>query len=234
MSRNRPIPNIADDKKAFVRGLVLYEDEFLIAFNKPSGLSVQTRGNRGTSLDHLLWTFARSNGKRPQLVHRIDAGTSGLILAGKTKPAIAALSAEFAGRRVAKRYLALVSGSMPEAERGVCEIPLLKAGRSVVPGTLEDGADAARTRWTVLSRTGTHAFMEARPETGRMHQIRAHLAATGCPILGDHIYGQKDEQAERLMLHAVGLTLTLPNKQKLALEAPVPDAFDLKRQALGL
>ena len=106
--RNRPIPRIAEDQKAYVRRLVLYEDDAVLAFNKPSGLAVQTRGNRGTSLDHLLWTFARSNGKRPQLVHRIDAGTSGLILAGKTKPAIAALSTEFAERRVKKRYLAFV------------------------------------------------------------------------------------------------------------------------------
>ena len=99
--RNRPIPNLAEAQKAYVRDLVLYEDEFVLAFNKPSGLAVQTRGNRGTSLDHLLWAFARSNGKRPHLVHRIDAGTSGLILAAKTKPAMAALSAATTTRTTA-------------------------------------------------------------------------------------------------------------------------------------
>jgi len=232
--RNRPIPNIAADQQAFVRSLVIYEDEYLLAFNKPSGLAVQTRGNRGTSLDHLLWTFARSNGKRPQLVHRIDAGTSGLILAGKTKPAIAALSTEFAERRVKKRYLALVSGDLPGPEQGVCEIALIKTGRSVAPGQVAEGADAARTIWTVCSRAGGHALVEARPETGRMHQIRAHLAAMGCPILGDKIYGPREPQAERLMLHATGLEICLPDKKKLALEAPVPEEFELKRQALGL
>ena len=232
--RNRPIPNISEDQKAFVRGLVIHEDAFLIAFNKPSGLAVQTRGNRGTSLDHLLWTFARSNGKRPQLIHRIDAGTSGLVLAGKTKPAIAALSAEFAERRVKKRYLALVSGKLPDREQGVCDTPLMKSGRSVAPGRIEDGADAARTAWSVLSRAGDTALIEARPETGRMHQIRAHFAAMGCPILGDAIYGARDANADRLMLHAAGLELTLPDKKKLALEAPVPEGFNLKRQALGL
>lgn len=231
--RNRPIPNIADDQKAFVRDLVIHEDEFLIAFNKPSGLAVQTRGNRGTSLDHLLWTFARSNGKRPQLVHRIDAGTSGLILAGKTKPAIAALSSEFAERRVKKRYLALVSGKLPGDDDGVCEIALRKTDRSVVPGDVAAGADAARTAWAVLSRCAEYALIEARPETGRMHQIRAHFAAMGCPIIGDKIYGQSEPLAERLMLHAAALEISLPDKKKLALEAPVPEAFDLKRQALG-
>lgn len=232
--RNRPIPHISEEQKAFVRGLVIHEDAFLIAFNKPSGLAVQTRGNRGTSLDHLLWTFARSNGKRPQLIHRIDAGTSGLVLAGKTKPAIAALSAEFAERRVKKRYLALVSGVLPDREQGVCDTPLMKSDRSVAPGRIEEGADAARTAWSVLSRAGDTALIEARPETGRMHQIRAHFAAMGCPILGDAIYGPRDADADRLMLHAAGLEITLPDKKKLALEAPVPEAFELKRQALGL
>lgn len=232
--RNRPIPNISEDQKAFVRGLVIHEDAFLIAFDKPSGLAVQTRGNRGTSLDHLLWTFARSNGKRPQLIHRIDAGTSGLVLAGKTKPAIAALSTEFAERRVTKRYLALVTGALPEANEGVCDAALLKSGRSVVPGKIENGADAARTAWSVVSRAGDAALMEARPETGRMHQIRAHFAAMGCPILGDAIYGTREPDADRLMLHAAGLEITLPDKKKLALEAPVPEEFELKRQALGL
>ena len=232
--RNRPIPHIGEDQKTFVRGLVLHEDAYLIAFNKPSGLAVQTRGNRGTSLDHLLWTFARSNGKRPQLVHRIDAGTSGLVLAAKTKPAIAALSAEFAERRVKKRYLAVVSGSLPVEGRGICEIPLLKTDRRVAPGALDKGADAARTAWTILARSEAYALIEARPETGRMHQIRAHLAAMGCPILGDVIYGVRGDGAERLMLHAADLELALPDKKKLALEAPVPKQFDSKRSALGL
>ena len=231
--RNRPVPHIADAQKDYVRSLVIYEDAYLLAFDKPAGLAVQTRGNRGTSLDHLLWTFARSNGKRPQLVHRIDAGTSGLIIAAKTKPATAALSAEFAERRVRKRYLALVGGELPLSDRGVCEIPLLKSDRIVVPGRLEDGADAAKTSWTVLARAGINGLIEARPETGRMHQIRAHLAALGCPILGDRIYGAREPAAERLMLHAAGLEITLPDKKKLALEAPVSDDFELKKQALG-
>lgn len=232
--KNRPIPNIADDLKELVRDLVIHEDEYVIAFNKPSGLAVQTRGNRGTSLDHLLWTFARSNGKRPDLIHRIDAGTSGLIMAAKTKPATAFLSAEFAARRVRKSYVALVSGILPKLDRGTCDTPLLKQGRSVVPGELDQGADAARTDWSVLSRSKQGGLIEARPRTGRLHQIRAHLASMGCPILGDSIYGMDAPSADRLMLHAAGLQIMLPNKTELALEAPVPEDFVAKRQALGL
>lgn len=232
--RNRPIPNIPADLQAQIRAMVLYEDAFVLAFDKPSGLAVQTRGNRGTSLDHLLWTFARSNGKRPHLVHRIDAGTSGLILAAKTKPAMRHLSAEFAERRVQKTYLALVSGALPDADSGRCETPLLKSGRVVKPGRLDQGADAARTDWKVLARSGAHALIEARPLTGRMHQIRAHMAELGCPILGDPIYGAGADSADRLMLHARALEVMRPDQTKLALEAPVPEDFQTKQTSLGL
>ena len=232
--RNRPIPNIADAQKTYVRDLVLYEDEFVLALNKPSGLAVQTRGNRGTSLDFLLWTFARSNGKRPHLVHRIDAGTSGLILAAKTKPAMTFLSTEFAERRVRKTYLALVSGNLPDEDQGRIEVPLLKTGRSVVPGRLEEGADAASTDWSILKRGREVARIEAQPKTGRMHQIRAHLAHLGCPILGDLIYGSGEDSAPRLMLHAAGLQITRPDGQELTLNAPAPEMFTGMQVKLGL
>lgn len=232
--RNRPIPTLAESQKAYVRELVLYEDEFVLAFNKPSGLAVQTRGNRGTSLDHLLWAFARSNGKRPHLVHRIDAGTSGLILAAKTKPAMTFFSAEFAERRVQKTYLALVSGPLPSETQGRIDVPLKKTGRSVTPGKLEDGADAAVTDWKMLKRAGDAALIEARPKTGRMHQIRAHLAHLGCPILGDVIYGTGTASGSRLMLHAAGLNITRPDGQELTLAAPTPETFTEPQVALGL
>lgn len=232
--RNRPIPKLSEDQKAFVQGLVLYEDAFVLAFNKPSGLPVQTRGNRGTSLDHLLWAFARSNGKRPNLIHRIDAGTSGLILAAKTKPATAFLNAEFAARRVEKTYLAIVSGDIPKAQNGRCDTPLLKTGRAVQAGRISDGADAAETVWQVRARSGDHALIEARPITGRMHQIRAHLADMGCPIIGDPIYEREKPSATRLMLHAAGLRINLPSGEALSLEAPLPSEFTEQAAALNL
>ena len=232
--KNRPIPNLSDTQKAFTRDLVLFEDDHVFALNKPSGLPVQTRGNRGTSLDYLLWTFARSNGKRPHLVHRIDAGTSGLVLAAKTKPAMTFLSTEFAERRVRKTYLALVSGQLPDADQGGCDTPLLKTGKAVRPGLVQEGADTALTHWIVRARSEGRALIEAHPHTGRMHQIRAHLSDMGCPILGDGIYGDGAQSADRLMLHAAALEITLPDQKKRALEAPVPDDFIAMRQALRL
>ena len=144
------------------------------------------------------------------------------------------LSPEFAARRVRKSYLAVVSGSLPEEDHGRIDVPLLKTGRSVAPGRLEDGADAARTDWRILKRNEEAALIEARPKTGRMHQIRAHLAHLGCPILGDVIYGTGTESAPRLMLHAAGLQITRPDGQELTLDAPAPEVFIDMQSQLGL
>lgn len=229
--RNRPTLSVSDADKAFVRGLVCFEDEVLLAFNKPSGLPVQTRGSHGRHLDGLLWAFARSNGKRPRLVHQLDAGTSGLILAAKTKPAAAFLSKVFEDREVSKTYLAIIRGDLPDARSGRVEQALLRSGRGVAVSNAA-AAKPAQTNWAVLSRSGNTALIEARPLTGRLHQIRAHMASLGCPIDGDALYGGAD--APRLMLHAAGLKLPHPKSAQIKLEAPVPEAFQDWQTRLGL
>ena len=120
MGRNRPIPEISAEDAAFVRSFLMHEDEAVLAFDKPAGLAVQTAGGRGQSLDFLLWAFAKSNGKRPKLVHRIDSGTSGVLVVARTTPAAAHLSEQFAARTASKTYLALVSGRLPDADEGSC------------------------------------------------------------------------------------------------------------------
>lgn len=241
MTRNRPIPNVKPADAEFIRSLIVYEDDQLLAFNKPSGLPVQTAGGRGQSLDFLLWAFAKSNGKRPRLVHRIDSGTSGILIVARTKPAAAFLSEQFAARTTRKTYLALVSGTLPEADEGEIDIPLLKVpsdrgGREKMIAAREDhtGSLSAQTDWKVLSKQGAAAFIEARPLTGRMHQIRAHLAHLGCPIAGDNIYGTGKLSADRLMLHAARLEIDHPDGKKLDLTAHLPDDFRARCAELGL
>lgn len=241
MTRNRPIPEINPDDAAFIRSLLIHEDDKVLAFNKPPGLAVQTAGGRGQSVDFLLWAFAKSNGKRPKLVHRIDSGTSGVLIVARTQPAAAHLSEQFAGRLVKKTYLALVAGQLPEAEAGVSAMPLRKVpsdrgGREKMvaaePG--QPGALTAETHWRILSRAGVHALAEAKPVTGRMHQIRAHMADLGCPILGDRIYGNGKLSAPRLMLHAGELAIAHPDGHELNLKAPPPEDFVSQAEALGL
>jgi tRNA pseudouridine32 synthase/23S rRNA pseudouridine746 synthase len=170
--KNRPIPTLSPEDAAFARALVIHEDAHLIAFNKPSGLAVQTRGNRGPCLENLLPAFAKSNGKLPRLIHRLDAGTSGLIIAAKTKPAAAHLSEQFAKRLARKTYLALISGDIPEDGAGTIDQPLLKCtGQRGVPpmvASTSDKAQSASTHWQILARAAapSQAILENEPSAG--------------------------------------------------------------------
>ena len=228
--RNRPITELSEIEIAEVRAMVTYEDGAVIAFDKPSGLACQTRNPDDHTLDRLLWAFARSNGKRPYLVHRLDAATSGIMLAAKTKPARAALSKAFEARQVKKTYLALIGGHMPRRNLGQMMQSLHRVRTDdgmeitqVCPSISPDAKDA-RTDWRILDRKGDVALVRARPQTGRMHQIRVHFAHMGLPVLGDKIYGDA-APGPRLMLHAE--TLDVPNSEggRLVLKAPLPEVF---------
>jgi 23S rRNA pseudouridine955/2504/2580 synthase len=235
---------VSEADRAFVRGFVIHEDEAVLAFNKPAGLPVQTRNPDDRTLDSLLAAFAKSNGKRPRLVHRLDAQTSGVIIAGKTQPAAAALSAAFAGRDMAKTYLALVSGEAFRTKRGVFDQqlvrfrpkPELELMRAARPG--DEGAQTAVTRWTVLGSSGQFHLLRLEPETGRMHQIRAHLSLAGRPILGDPYYGGAmsvaGKDVRRLMLHAMRLSGPHPSGGRFVVFADPPPDFAAARLAAGI
>lgn len=235
MARNRPIPHISEADRDYVHALLIHEDGHILAFDKPSGLPSQVRGNRARNLDHLLWAFAKSNGKRPRMVHRLDAGTSGVILAGRTQPAAAALSEAFAGRVAQKTYLALVSGEIPETRHGrieasIARIPDDRGDRLVV--NHPDGKDAV-TDWHLLSRGTDVALIELKPKTGRMHQLRLHMAHLGCPMLGDERYG--GAPAPRLMLHAAEITVPHPSGAgPVTIAAPLPEEMASAARAHGL
>lgn len=236
--RNRPIPSIAPEDAKLIRSLVIHEDNTLIAFNKPSGLATQTRGNRGPCLENYLSAFARSNGKIPRLVHRLDAGTSGLIIAAKTKPAAAHFSEQFSKRLARKTYLALAGGVLPTAPAGTISQSLLKCvgqrGSPPMVASNAESAQSASTHWKIMARANENALFELHPKTGRMHQLRVHLAHLGCPILGDRLYGASEASAPRLMLHAAKLVLTMPNGALLELEAPLPSEMQAHAVSLGL
>ncbi len=237
--RNRPLPDISAEDRAYARRLVIHEDASVIVFDKPSGLAVQGGGGISKSLDDLLVAFAKSNGKKPRLVHRLDRGTSGVIIVARTKPAAAFLSEEFSSRRTGKTYLALAGGSLPEGDAGVFDQPLVKVEEGGRPRMLiarpgRKGAQTAVTHWRILSRQGEYAVFELKPETGRMHQIRAHLLGAGCPILGDHLYGAGARTADRLMLHARSLDITLPDDGRQTYTSPVPPEFVELAGQLGL
>lgn len=218
---------------AFARSLVIEEDAAILALNKPSGLSSQGGRIKAHTLDDLLWAFARSNGKRPELVHRLDRDTSGVILAAKTKPAAGFLGKAIMGRKVKKTYLALVAAP-PEPRAGTIDTPLRREeiGREAYmrPTTPDHPqAEASLSRYRTLQVGEGAVLVELQPHTGRMHQLRVHLASIGRPILGDVRYGgaltAAGRPVPRLMLHALRLEFPHPEGGTRTVEAPPPEDF---------
>lgn len=235
--------SLSAEEIAFVRGLVIYEDAQLLALNKPSGLSSQ--GGRGQvhTLDELLWAFARPGKARPRLIHRLDRDTSGVILTAKTKPAAGFLGKHMMGRRFSKTYRAIVTPGAPEPAQGSIDVPLRRdeQGREAYMRVCEadhPDAETARTRYRTVSKGPAAALLELAPETGRMHQIRVHLASIGRPIAGDARYGGALAVAglpvPRLMLHAKTLSFPHPEGGTKQIEADVPADMAGLIAALGL
>ncbi|MBF0560904.1 MAG: RluA family pseudouridine synthase [Alphaproteobacteria bacterium] len=212
-----------------LRDRVLYRDDQVIAIDKPAGLAVQ--GGTGTArhLDGMLDALRFGAPERPRLVHRLDKDTSGVLLLARTAAAAALLAAAFKGREAHKIYWALVVG-VPRKAQGRIRAPLAKlpghhGERMVVD---EDEGVSALTDYRVLDSAGDKvAWLELEPHTGRTHQLRAHCALIGTPILGDGKYGGGSAHlsgadiARKVHLHA--RTITVPVKGKiLRVTAPLP------------
>ena len=224
---------------SFARSLLIHEDAHVLAFNKATGLAVQGGSGVTRSLEHLLVAFAKSNGKAPRLVHRLDRDTSGVIIAARTKPAAAFLSGAFAERDAQKTYLAIVCGGAPDPRDGEIALALKKTTqRGLDIMEVASDGQSALTRYRTLAATPEAALLELAPETGRMHQLRVHLAAIGRPIAGDGKYGGLFSLGgvaiPRLLLHAAALDLPHPAGGRLSLTAPPPQDFFNMITALGL
>lgn len=241
MTARAPV-SLTDEEIAAVRSWVLHEDAQVLVLNKPAGLSSQGGRIRAHTLDDLLWTFMRSNGKRPELAHRLDRDTSGVILAAKTKPAAGFLGKALQARRLDKIYLALTA-SAPEPRAGTIDAPLVRQeiGRESymrVAAPDAPGAQASLSRYRTVAASEEGALVELEPKTGRMHQLRVHMAHIGRPLVGDVRYGGAltlaGRGAPRLMLHAAKLTFPHPEGGRMTVEAPPPADFAALAEAAGL
>lgn len=214
---------------SFAKSLVIYEDEDVLALNKPSGLAVQGGTKTTRHVDGLLSAWGEGM-DRPRLVHRLDRDTSGVLVLGKSPQAAAKLAGAFAKRRAQKIYWAIVAG-FPKPGEGTIELPLVKKGvgdrELVVPADRDDPrAESAESEYVTLARAGPRvAWMALWPHTGRTHQLRAHMLALGHPILGDPKYNTETSRALseglKLQLHARRLILPHPSRGTLMLEAPI-------------
>jgi tRNA pseudouridine32 synthase/23S rRNA pseudouridine746 synthase len=223
---------LSSDEIAWVRSMVIHEDEHILVLDKPAGLSSQ--GGRGQvhTLDELMWAFAKASGNRPRLIHRLDRDTSGVILTGKTKPAASFLGKALMGKRFRKTYRAIVAPGAPRPPSGAIETALRRdeQGREAFMRICEadhPDAETAKTLYRTLAHGPAAALLELQPHTGRMHQLRVHLASIGRPIVGDARYGGalmvSGEPAPRLMLHAAALEFPHPAGGVTRIEAPLPD-----------
>jgi 23S rRNA pseudouridine1911/1915/1917 synthase len=221
---------------------VLYEDDDVVVVNKPAGLVVHPAAGHASGtlvnaiLGHIETTTGRAE-RRPGIVHRLDKDTSGVLVIAKTDTAHLALARQLQGKRFEKEYLALVWGD-PGPRPAVIEAPLrrdTKDRRRVSVGS--DGREATTRFSRIAAWHGktARALLHVRPITGRTHQIRAHLAFAGYPVVGDPVYGRRSDPTElrRQFLHAWRLTVRLPHAGERTFTAPLPDDLRAVLATLG-
>jgi RluA family pseudouridine synthase len=218
----------------------------MIAFDKPSGMLVAP-DRWDKKRENLMGLVHDKMGHQVANVHRLDADTSGILLCAKTKPALDYLSGQFQSKTVEKKYLALVVGS-PTEDAFTVDMPLREDERQ--PGRMRavrKAGKASVTEFRVLERFGKVSWVECRPLTGRTHQLRVHLSASGWPILNDPFYGDleiklllselkrgykgRDEEKpliSRLALHASELVVKHPTtREPVTIAAPLPNEFEV-------
>jgi len=225
----RPAQQARPQDEALLRDLIIHRDEHAIVLNKPPGLAVQGGSNTARHVDGMLDGLRFGDHERPRLVHRLDKDTSGVLLIARSAAAAAFFTRAFRDKTTRKTYWAIVAG-LPKLRQGKIELSLVKGGvggRERVHAD-EDGKDAV-TYYTVVDSAGDRAsWLALLPLTGRTHQLRAHCAAIGTPILGDGKYGGAAAHAlggaaaHRLHLHARSLEIPHPAGFTLKVTAPLP------------
>ncbi len=205
---------------------ILYEDDAVLAVDKPSGLPVHPSATyHKNTLTYLL--RERFGPNAPQIAHRLDRETSGLLLCGRTRAAERDLKIGFENRRVSKRYLAIVRGVMPEDE-GRIELPMDRATEGLhilMEVTPEGEGYPSVTRYRVVARRDDATLVSLAPESGRQHQLRVHLSALGFPIIGDKLYGPEGSQP---FLDYIETGMTDELRQRLGHDRQALHAYELE------
>ena len=242
-----PPPGLSKADRTYIERMILFEDDHVLVLNKPFGLAVQGGSGTRRHLDGLLAGMEDRFGDRPRLVHRLDRDTTGVLLVAKTRAAAAKLGRTFQTRSAAKTYWALVRG-VPKPTQGKIEAALVKASgpegdrvRKAEPGE-QERAMHATTHYAVIDRVGYKAcWVSLKPVTGRQHQLRAHMAMIGHPIVGDNKYEDGLEPISPdiepvLHLHARRLMLPHPFEigRTLDVTAPLPEHMRRTWALLGL
>lgn len=240
-----PPARVSDADARLIRDMIIYEDADIIGLNKPAGLAVQGGTNTRRHVDGMLVTLADKNGEKPRLVHRLDRDTSGVLVVARTLKATRALNDAFRLREMNKLYWAITIGILKPAD-GFVDMPLSKQGDVYEKMSEDNDGQRAITDYRTIEQAGRRlAWIALAPRTGRTHQLRAHMAAKGKPILGDTKYGeQADGMADGLVealdvaagLHLHARALWLPafgtRRRETQITAPPPENFAATLKAL--
>ena len=236
----RPLIELDDDEANYVRSMEIDRGRDWFLLNKPPGLATQGGTKTSQHLDRLLGGLAGENEQRPKLVHRLDKDTSGVILVARSARAAGHFAKAFSGRTARKIYWAIITG-VPSLEEGMVDAPLGKqpgSGGEKMQVDEENG-QSARTRYRMIDRVGNRAaWVELQPLTGRTHQLRAHMAAIGHPIVGDAKYGGAEAfltggVSRKMHLHARRLRIEGPDGVTIDGSAELPDHFADTLKMLG-
>jgi 23S rRNA pseudouridine1911/1915/1917 synthase len=207
---------------------IVYEDADLVVVDKPAGLPVHPAPGHPSHtlvnaiLSHLPTLAKDADSLRPGIVHRLDKDTSGLLIVAKNRLAQANLSQQFKNRVVKKTYITLVQGKITP-EKGIIEAAIGRDASHRQRMAIVAKGREARTQYRVIKYIGNYSLLEIKPETGRTHQIRVHLAAIGFPVVGDATYGLKLSRFPRQFLHASKIGFRLPSTDAFVeFESPLP------------
>jgi 23S rRNA pseudouridine1911/1915/1917 synthase len=227
---------------------ILYEDDDCVVVEKPVGLLTHSKGAFNPEATVASWlgkhiandpkndlrdldaevASGSPHNPRAGIVHRLDRATSGVIICAKNPAALKHLQRQFAQRKTKKTYAAIIAGELTPAE-AIIDMPIERNPKA--PATFRVGANgkSAITHYKTLETSDKYSLVELKPETGRTHQLRVHMAEQKHPIVGDTFYS--GEPADRLYLHALILELTLPNRERKVFTSPLPASFAQKMKA---
>lgn len=204
---------------------VVYEDEYVLVINKPSGVLTHAKGE--VAEEFTVADFVKAKMKvpeqtnRPGIVHRLDRATSGVLIAAKDAQTKHLLQKQFQDRKAKKVYIALVKGR-PKLDNAVLRLPIARNPKEPSSFRVDPNGKPAETSYRVLATNRKYSVLELKPLTGRTHQLRVHLAYIGTPILGDTVYGGSKSPIGRLCLHAQELEITIPPSLRKTFTASPP------------
>ncbi|NLY35633.1 MAG: RluA family pseudouridine synthase [Tissierellia bacterium] len=226
------LPEIEELKAEDIKLDIIFEDEFLALINKPPGLSMhpgsgQIEGTLVSGLLALGWPLSNLGGEeRPGIVHRLDKGTSGLVLIAKDNATHEFLKNEIQQRHIQRSYLALVEG-VPKWDKLDVEGFIQRNPKKPTSFRMGESGRYSKTSFTMKENLGNYALLECLLDTGRTHQIRVHLKSIHFPVVGDLVYGSKktSKKITHQMLHAKRLDFNHPRGQRMSFCAPLPEEF---------